>query len=131
MDNVNAGDYYFTIPAQRLFYESSAGTYTYYMIAAKITGDYASIRSRQMDLIFIPTAYGSKDGVISINPEDRVYTIPSENYIETEHVNAIQRERGISGPSAGSDADALVKRIETLTAKVEALENRLETVENR
>lgn len=59
--NFNAGTSYATIPCRRRFYVSSGGTYTYYMVAERHSDNSASIYVRHMDLIFIPTGYGTKN----------------------------------------------------------------------
>jgi hypothetical protein len=66
-DNVGAGTFRFTASFQRLFYVPSQGTYTYYMIASRLSGNDASIYHRQMDLLYIRTVYASKDGGLDLS----------------------------------------------------------------
>lgn len=58
--NFDAGTSYSTIPCRRRFYVPSGGTYTYHMVAQRHSDNSADIYIRQMDLIFIPTGYGTK-----------------------------------------------------------------------
>jgi len=59
--DVGAGFYEFSIPCRRLFYVSSPGTYTYYMLSRRHSDNDAGIDRLQMDLLFIPTPYGAKN----------------------------------------------------------------------
>jgi hypothetical protein len=57
--DVPSGTYSVSVPCRRLISVSSPGTYTYYMLARRYEDNPATMYNRQMDLIFIPTGYGS------------------------------------------------------------------------
>jgi hypothetical protein len=44
---------------QRLFHETSSGTYTYYLLARKIVGDTGWGRLAHVTCVYLPTAYGA------------------------------------------------------------------------
>jgi len=127
--NVGAGNYHFTMSCQRLLYKS-AGTHTFYLISHLTESNEVSIVSPEMALIFLPTAYGSKSGVISTNPEDNVYPTPIDNQVLSAYPAAKTDESDVESWPYNSDT-ALPQYIEALIARIEALESRLEVVEKK
>ncbi|HDS01546.1 MAG TPA: hypothetical protein ENO22_04835 [candidate division Zixibacteria bacterium] len=127
--SVSAGYYRVSIPCQRLFYVSGAGTYSFYVIAKREADNSASIAAPQMALLFIPTAYGSKDGVLSIDPEDDIYTFSGRQELEEKLTGASQLEEPVAGSSAEGDNGALIKQVKSLTAEIEVLKSRMEAYE--
>jgi hypothetical protein len=128
--NVSAGTYGLSVSCQRVFSVPTAGTYTFYMIAMRDADNDASIYGKQMELIYIPTSYASKDGEMITDRQDNIYIAPADDDRSTEFVRTGQADRGVAKFLHGNDIAALAGRIELLTAKVEALESRLQAVEN-
>jgi len=127
----DAGTMTTAIPCQRLFYKS-AGTYTFYMLGSRWPDNPASIYEREMALIFLPTPYGSKNGVISLDPGDNITTIAAED----------QQRDWILARTSTSNEDAdesrteaydfdLTQQIESLKAEIEGMKTRLQTLENK
>ena len=72
-DNADAGEYQFTLPCQRLFHVTSAGTYTYYIVATQnpLTAGMGTVSAsmRHLELLYVRTVYASsKDGVYENDP---------------------------------------------------------------
>jgi hypothetical protein len=130
-DNVGAGDYHFSISCQRLFYKT-AGSHTFYLVAYSLFGENNELRGPEMALLFLPTPYGSKDGVISTGQQDNITTYASEEQ-SAELIEARMARSGDGAEESISEAgsSALTRQIESLTAKIEALENRLKAIENK
>jgi hypothetical protein len=53
------GFYHYPFTLHRLFHETSAGTFTYYLLARKAAGHQGWARMMHVTCIYLPTAYGS------------------------------------------------------------------------
>jgi len=130
--NVPAGNYYLSLPFQRLFYASAAGTYTYYMIARNDGDNSVSMAYKQMALLFIPTVYASKNGVVLEQAGDDNYEAGIVPEIDAALTSANPTDRGkITKASMNADTAALLDHITALNAQIEALTSRVQMLENK
>ncbi|HEQ98652.1 MAG TPA: hypothetical protein ENO22_04845 [candidate division Zixibacteria bacterium] len=125
--DVPSGDYTTTIPCQRLF-NVSAGTHTFYLIAMRIYDNAASINREQMSLLFIPTGYGSKDGVVTAEAPDN-FNEADATQMDLKAANSSEADNSAVEPASDSYDRRLEERVESLSAQIEELKRRMEAYE--
>jgi hypothetical protein len=108
-NNVPNGDYDLILSGHRIFPVDSMGTYTIHLVSRRI-GDAATIRGRQLTLVYIPTIYAFKDGAV---PSDQVGEVG--DLASNARPNGAEVYGGTSG----------------LIARIEALERRLAELADR
>jgi hypothetical protein len=127
--NVSAGSYSLTISCQRLF-NVSAGTHTFHFIAKRAADNDAMISSEQMSLLFIPTGYGSKDGVFTAETADN-FNEQDMDEMNSELKSAMQSDNSMVEPASGNDGIPVEEQIRSLTAQIEELRKRMEVYEGQ
>jgi hypothetical protein len=123
--SADAGNYTMTAPVQRLFYVPSGGTYTYYMLGNGEDDGDVGISGRQMDLLFIPTVYSSKDGGIT-GAEDNIF---SAHDTEADRINPID-----APPKSGArtiSLDALESKLTRLLTEVQEVKREMDILKNQ
>jgi hypothetical protein len=120
-ENVAHGDYACTIRCRRLFFVDSPGAYTFYLLAQRDAADTdyeATIDVKQMDLLFIPTAYSAKKKANGSDPD----------YAATGRTDDQSAVHSVSNTtSAGSgEIGQLRSELTSLQQTVEELKSRLE-----
>jgi len=126
--DVGAGWYRCAIPCQRIFYAPAAGTYTYYMIAKRHSDNEAKIYHRQMDLLFIPTVYSSKDGQLTGLDDNISHAISNDSVMEATifaKESASSDAPPVSTQDTGDRVDALESRMNALMTEMETIQREL------
>ncbi len=129
-DNVSAGNYYSTMACQRLF-SVSAGVHTFYLIGLRITDNTTSIARQQMSLIFIPTSYGSKNGIVTANMDDNILEAENPSEPEMETAGTPSTNNSYTASINDDDNESMAKQIELLTAEIADLKRRMEVYEGQ
>lgn len=119
----DAGIYGASVSCQRLFYAAAAGTYTYYMISKRGADNSMTIANRELDLLFLPTAYSSKEMDLTAGSS----TGQSLTTVLTSK-DLVSSTSGISQQADGN-VSALLNQINALTTEIEQLKSRLQLVE--
>ncbi|MBD3218820.1 MAG: hypothetical protein GF310_11115 [candidate division Zixibacteria bacterium] len=128
--NVSAGNYYVSIPFQRLF-SVSQGTHTIHMIARESADNNAWLKNRQMTLLFIPTVYASKRGVTTSDPEDNISDAGISPDLFMDLASDSKATRSHATTISSSHNTDLSEQIKTLTAQIEELKRRMEAYEKK
>jgi hypothetical protein len=127
--DVDAGGYIVSIPCQHVFYASAAGSYTYYLVAKRGSDNNASIEHQRMDLIFIPTAYSSKDGAMMAAGEDVLSQEPDLS--STDEPETHRRDVATAGTSSTPDVGRIATRVDQLTAELALLKEQLQQAQKK
>jgi hypothetical protein len=114
-----ATGYYF-VPAtcHGLYYQPSAGTYTYYLLGQEVDGAYVCYEN-QLSLIYLPTMYGS------VQP-----TLASAAGTDGKTTGAALTAADVASQRTASetaDAERIRKELDELRAEVGAMKAKLET----